>query len=327
METKIIEAKRGVKEAAQLILNGELVAFPTETVYGLGADAFNAEAVKKIFEAKGRPQDNPLIVHLSSYKDASLVAKNIPDEFYLLAKKFMPGPLTVVLQKKDEFPSVVTAGGDTVAVRVPACKTARKLIKLSRPIAAPSANKSKHVSPTTAEYTYEDMKGLIPLILDGGACKVGIESTVLDLTANTPTILRPGYITEEMLLKVLSCVEKFGGEIKIAKSPGMKYTHYAPKVPAVIARTFESGLAEYDKAVKDGKNPVYILKTRNVSDLGGRKFIFLGKTAKEVSKNIYVSMLNAERTFDEIIIEHFGYDGLYGSVMNRVEKSASNKEV
>ena len=327
METKVLKAKRGLSDAARLILAGETVAFPTETVYGLGADAFNPSAVKKIFEAKGRPQDNPLIVHLATPKDVEKVAKDIPKEFYVLAKKFMPGPLTVVLPKRDELPDVVTAGGNTVAVRVPANKIARRLISMSSPIAAPSANKSKHVRPTSAEYTYNDMKGLIPLILDGGSCKVGIESTVLDLTSPTPTVLRPGYVTEEMLLKVLSCVEKFGGEIKVAKSPGMKYTHYAPKVPTVIAKTFESGISEYDRAAKEGKRPVLILKNRKESELCGRKVIFVGKTAKEVSKNIYASMLNAEKTFDEIIIEHFGYDGLFGSVMNRVEKSASNKEV
>lgn len=327
METKVIKAEKGLKEGAKLLLGGELVAFPTETVYGLGAVAFNENAVKKIFEAKGRPQDNPLIVHLASYKDVNKVAKDIPTEFYKLAKKFMPGPLTIVLPKGDAVPSVVTAGGDTVAVRVPLKKVARKLIKASAPIAAPSANKSKHVSPTTAQDTFNDMNGLIPLILDGGACEVGIESTVLDLTAKTPTILRPGYVTEEMLLKVLSSVEKFGGEIKVAKSPGMKYTHYAPKVYTVIAKTFESGLKEYDRAKAEGKNPVYILRERKSDELKGKKYIFVGKTPKDVSKNIYSSMLNAEKVFDEIIIENFGNEGLLGSVMNRVEKSASNKEV
>lgn len=328
METKIVKASnKSIAEAANLIKKGELVAFPTETVYGLGANAFDENAVAKIFEAKGRPQDNPLIVHLSSYKDVEKVAKDIPDAFYALAKKFMPGPLTVVLSKGDSVPYRVTAGGETVAVRVPKKKWARKLIASSMPLAAPSANKSKHISPTTAKHTYDDLNGLIPMVLDGGPCEVGIESTVLDLTADTPTILRPGYVTEDMLLKVLHSVVTFSGKIKIAKSPGMKYTHYAPKVYTVVAKTRESMLAEYDRAVSEGKNPVMILRTADEKVVKERHHIFLGKKPSDVSKNIYAAMLAAEKVFDEIIIENFGEKGLLGSVMNRVEKSAGHKEV
>lgn len=328
METKIVKASnKSIAEAANLIKKGELVAFPTETVYGLGANAFDENAVAKIFEAKGRPQDNPLIVHLSSYKDVEKVAKDIPDAFYALAKKFMPGPLTVVLSKGDSVPYRVTAGGETVAVRVPKKKWARKLIASSMPLAAPSANKSKHISPTTAKHTYDDLKGLIPMVLDGGPCEVGIESTVLDLTADTPTILRPGYVTEDMLLKVLHSVVTFSGKIKIAKSPGMKYTHYTPKVYTVLAKTRESMLAEYDRAVSEGKNPVMILRTTDEKVVKERHHVFLGKKPSEVSKNIYAAMLAAEKVFDEIIIENFGEKGLLGSVMNRVEKSAGHKEV
>lgn len=328
METKIVKASnKSIAEAANLIKKGELVAFPTETVYGLGANAFDENAVAKIFEAKGRPQDNPLIVHLSSYKDIEKVAKDIPDAFYALAKKFMPGPLTVVLSKGDSVPYRVTAGGETVAVRVPKKKWARKLIASSMPLAAPSANKSKHISPTTAKHTYDDLNGLIPMVLDGGPCEVGIESTVLDLTADTPTILRPGYVTEDMLLKVLHSVVTFSGKIKIAKSPGMKYTHYAPKVYTVVAKTRESMLAEYDRAVSEGKNPVMILRTADEKVVKERHHVFLGKKPSDVSKNIYAAMLAAEKVFDEIIIENFGEKGLLGSVMNRVEKSAGHKEV
>ena len=328
METKIVKASnKSIVEAANLIKKGELVAFPTEIVYGLGANAFDENAVAKIFEVKGRPQDNPLIVHLSSYKDVEKVAKDIPDAFYALAKKFMPGPLTVVLSKGDSVPYRVTAGGETVAVRVPKNKWARKLIAASMPLAAPSANKSKHISPTTAKHTYDDLNGLIPMVLDGGPCEVGIESTVLDLTADTPTILRPGYVTEDMLLKVLHSVVTFSGKIKIAKSPGMKYTHYAPKVYTVVAKTRESMLAEYDRAVSEGKNPVMILRTTDEKTVKERHHVFLGKKPSDVSKNIYAAMLAAEKVFDEIIIENFGEKGLLGSVMNRVEKSAGHKEV
>ena len=255
------------------------------------------------------------------------MAKDIPDAFYALAKKFMPGPLTVVLSKGDSVPYRVTAGGETVAVRVPKNKWARKLIAASMPLAAPSANKSKHISPTTAKHTYDDLNGLIPMVLDGGPCEVGIESTVLDLTADTPTILRPGYVTEDMLLKVLHSVVTFSGKIKIAKSPGMKYTHYAPKVYTVVAKTRESMLAEYDRAVSEGKNPVMILRTTDEKTVKERHHVFLGKKPSDVSKNIYAAMLAAEKVFDEIIIENFGEKGLLGSVMNRVEKSAGHKEV
>ena len=165
------------------------------------------------------------------------------------------------------------------------------------------------------------------MVLDGGPCEVGIESTVLDLTADTPTILRPGYVTEDMLLKVLHSVVTFSGKIKIAKSPGMKYTHYAPKVYTVVAKTRESMLAEYDRAVSEGKNPVMILRTADEKVVKERHHVFLGKKPSDVSKNIYAAMLAAEKVFDEIIIENFGEKGLLGSVMNRVEKSAGHKEV
>ena len=327
MTTEIKKASDGIDEGAKIINGGGLVVFPTETVYGLGANAFDEQAVAKIFEAKGRPQDNPLIVHISSLEQVKDIAVDIPDKFYELADRFMPGPLTIILKKSDKIPYIVTAGGETVGIRMPKNKWARELIAKSKPLAAPSANRSKHISPTTARHVYEDLKGEVELILDDGACQVGIESTVLDLTCDTPTILRPGAVTAEMLLDIVGEVSQNGKVIKIAKAPGMKYTHYAPKVPTVIAKTFESGISEYDRAAKEGKRPVLILKNRKESELCGRKVIFVGKTAKEVSKNIYASMLNAEKTFDEIIIEHFGYDGLFGSVMNRVEKSASNKEV
>lgn len=188
--TRIVNAKEGLDEAVELIKRGELVVFPTETVYGLGANAFDPEAVKKIFEAKGRPQDNPLIVHLCDPAQAKDVASEVPEEFYSLARAFMPGALTVVLPKSDKIPDVVTAGGNTVAVRIPDNVYARELIARSFPLAAPSANRSKHVSPTTARHVYDDLAGRVELILDDGECGVGIESTVLDLTSDTPVILR-----------------------------------------------------------------------------------------------------------------------------------------
>ena len=180
MITTIEKASDAIRKGARIINEGGLVVFPTETVYGLGANAFDESAVAKIFEAKGRPQDNPLIVHISSLEQVKDIAKDIPDKFYELASRFMPGPLTVILNKSDKIPYIVTAGGETVGIRMPNNKWARELIANSKPLAAPSANRSKHISPTTAQHVYEDLQGRVELILDDGPCGVGIESTVLE---------------------------------------------------------------------------------------------------------------------------------------------------
>ncbi|MDO5033594.1 MAG: L-threonylcarbamoyladenylate synthase [Eubacteriales bacterium] len=228
--------------AAQAIQRGQLVAFPTETVYGLGADAFNPEAIRKIYEVKGRPQDNPLIVHLSRLADLSRVARNIPALAYDLFLNFAPGPLSIVLPKHPQLPDIVTAGGDTVAVRFPAHPLARDLINFSGcPLVAPSANISGRPSPTTAESCYQDLQGKIPYILDGGPSEFGVESTVLDLTSETPTILRPGGLTRERLQDFCGRPVAYVGEEKadansqaVPKSPGMKYRHYAPRAKVHI---------------------------------------------------------------------------------------------
>ena len=326
MKTEILDAKLGIEKGAELILRGELVVFPTETVYGLGADAFNESAVRKIFEAKGRPQDNPLIVHISSVEQVKEIAKDIPDSFYEVAVRFMPGPISIVLKKGDKVPYTVTAGGDTVAVRMPSSAIARELIARSKPLAAPSANKSKHISPTTAKHVYDDLNGEVELILDGGSCDVGIESTVLDLTTDTPTVLRPGAVTVEMLAEVLGAVEEKGKVIKIAKSPGMKYTHYAPKVHTVVAKSVKNALTEYNKSVAEGGNPVLVY--RNIyAELSGKSIIDLGKTPEDYARNIYSALRSAEDKYDEIIIEELHGQGIEFSVMNRVYKSAGNKMV
>ncbi len=325
--TEILNATEGLSKGAELILDGELVVFPTETVYGLGADAFNEDAVRKIFIAKGRPQDNPLIVHVSSIDQVQEVAREIPDKFYLIAERFMPGPISVILKKGDKIPSVVTAGGDTVAVRMPENEIARRLITMSKPLAAPSANKSKHVSPTSAQHVYDDLKGEVQLILDGGDCKVGIESTVLDLTSDTPTVLRPGAVTLEMLGEVLGDVKHNGKVIKIAKSPGMKYTHYAPKVDTVVAVDVHHGMAEYDRCVAEGGKPVLVFRNAYRDVIGNREIIDLGTTADDYARNIYSALREAEERFDEIIIEELHGGGIEYSVMNRVYKSAGDKLV
>ncbi|MBM7582428.1 L-threonylcarbamoyladenylate synthase [Caldicoprobacter guelmensis] len=248
METRILRINDidkdcgALLEAAKLIQAGELVAFPTETVYGLGANALNSGAVRKIFEAKGRPGDNPLIVHISKLQDVDRLVRELPLIATVLMERFWPGPLTLILKKSSVVPDIVTAGLDTVAIRMPRHPVALKFIEYSGvPIAAPSANRSGHTSPTTAQHVLDDLDGRIPLILDGGKCEVGLESTVLDLTADVPTILRPGGVTYEMLTQLLGEVEIDSGALKplegrLAKSPGMKYVHYAPRAQVVVVR-------------------------------------------------------------------------------------------
>lgn len=325
--TRIVKAKDGIEEGARILKDGGLVVFPTETVYGLGANAYNENAVATIFKAKGRPQDNPLIVHISSLDQVKDIAVDVPDEFYKLAERFMPGPLTVILKKSDKIPYVVTAGGDTVGVRMPDNAYTRQLIAKSFPLAAPSANRSKHISPTTAQHVYEDLNGEVDLILDDGACQVGIESTVLDLTVDVPTILRPGAVTADMLLDVVGQVSQNGKIIKVAKAPGMKYTHYAPKVDTVTAVNIDHAVNEYDKQASLGKNPVIVARDIYRDTLKDRNLISLGVTVEDYTRNIYSALHTAEKEYDYIIVEELHGSGLEASVMNRVTKAAGGKEV
>lgn len=325
--TRIVKAKDGIDEGARILKDGGLVVFPTETVYGLGANAYNENAVANIFKAKGRPQDNPLIVHISSLDQVNDIAVDVPDEFYKLAERFMPGPLTVILKKSDKIPYVVTAGGDTVGVRMPDNAYTRQLIAKSFPLAAPSANRSKHISPTTAQHVYEDLNGEVDLILDDGACQVGIESTVLDLTVDVPTILRPGAVTADMLLDVVGQVSQNGKIIKVAKAPGMKYTHYAPKVDTVTAVNIDHAVNEYDKQASLGKNPVIVARDIYRDTVKDRNLISLGVTVEDYTRNIYSALHTAEKDYDYIIVEELHGSGLEASVMNRVTKAAGGKEV
>lgn len=325
--TRIVNAKDGVEEGARIIRNGGLVVFPTETVYGLGANAFDEKAVQSIFKAKGRPQDNPLIVHISSLQQVDDVAVDVPDAFYRLAERFMPGPLTVILKKSDKIPFAVTAGGDTVGVRMPDNVYARQLIAKSFPLAAPSANRSKHISPTTAQHVFEDLDGEVELILDDGPCRVGIESTVLDMTSDVPTILRPGAVTADMLLDVVGEVCHNGKVIKIAKAPGMKYTHYAPIVETVTAVDVDHAVREYDRQLSLGKKPCIVARDIYRDKTQERELISLGVTVEDYTRNIYSALHVAEKAYDFIIVEQLHGDGLEASVMNRVSKAAGGKEV
>lgn len=325
--TRIVNAKDGVEEGARIIRKGGLVVFPTETVYGLGANAFDEKAVQSIFKAKGRPQDNPLIVHISSLQQVDDVAVDVPDAFYRLAERFMPGPLTVILKKNEKIPYVVTAGGDTVGVRMPDNVYARQLIAESFPLAAPSANRSKHISPTTAQHVFEDLDGEVELILDDGPCLVGIESTVLDMTSDVPTILRPGAVTADMLLDVVGEVCHNGKVIKIAKAPGMKYTHYAPIVETVTAVDIDHAVREYDRQLSLGKKPCIVARDIYRDKTQERELISLGVTVEDYTRNIYSALHVAEKAYDFIIVEQLHGDGLEASVMNRVSKAAGGKEV
>lgn len=236
MQTKIADPFTTILEAGARIRRGELVAFPTETVYGLGADATSDQAVRSIYDAKGRPSTNPLIVHVPETADARKFVTSFTLAAETLAKCYWPGPLTMVLPRADGVSPVVSAGRDTVAIRCPKHKVADALLRTAeRPIAAPSANRSGFTSPTTAQHVWAELSGRIPLILDGGPCAVGLESTVIDMTVSPPVILRPGGITREMIEQLIGPVDVFHGSVKndeAAASPGLLSRHYAPRTPA-----------------------------------------------------------------------------------------------
>ena len=254
METKILtpENPEVVDRAATYLKSGELVAIPTETVYGLGADGLNPEAVAKIFAAKGRPQDNPLILHIADTKELDQLCHSIPASAYKLADAFWPGPLTMVLPAREIIPKCTTANLPTVAVRCPDCEITRDIIRAAGvPVAAPSANISGKPSTTTAEHVYHDHNGKIPLIVDGGPCRVGVESTIIDLTETPPRLLRPGGITPEQLTEVLGeitvdkAVTAQIDKDAVVKAPGMKYRHYAPECQVLIIAGNEKAASRY----------------------------------------------------------------------------------
>ena len=300
METLFLSASDAncAKTAANIIKNGGLVAIPTETVYGLGADGLNENAVMKIFEAKGRPQDNPLILHIAGAEQIEEVAHHIPQAAYDLAERFWPGPLTLILPAKEFIPKRTTGGLDTVGLRCPDCAITREIIRLSGvPIAAPSANISGKPSTTTAEHVRHDHDGRIDAIVDGGPCRVGVESTIVDLTERRPRLLRPGGIGPEQLLEVLGdlVVDKaVTAEItkdEVVKAPGMKYKHYAPqsevvivggsreKAAAFIRAHFEPGdrvlCFEEELPLFDGCNPLSYGQEADVNTLSAGLFAAL----------------------------------------------------
>lgn len=330
-----------VAEAAEVIRSGGLVAFPTETVYGLGADAFSAQAVSRIFEVKGRPLDNPVIVHISSKGQLALVAHEVPPKAEELIDNFWPGPLTMVLKRSSSLPEVTVAGLDTVAVRMPDHKVARALISEARtPIAAPSANLSGLPSPTRAEHVIRDLYGKVDAIIDGGNTPIGVESTVLDMTSSPPIILRPGKVTPDDLRRFLGEVEVHPGvldELKfeeiVAKSPGMKHRHYAPRAQLILVegdlKRVRVAVQEVaDKLIAEGKR-VGILSTDGhsyrahcVVDLGPRSKV------EVIASNLFSSLRDADQQgVDVIVSEGFEPKGLCLAITNRLRKASGGNVI
>ncbi|PMC81889.1 L-threonylcarbamoyladenylate synthase [Anaerococcus hydrogenalis] len=339
METEILKIDREnvdeniLKHAAKIIQNGDLVAFPTETVYGLGADGLNPEASRKIFKAKNRPEDNPLILHIDEdYKLDELVEK-VDERTKFLIKNLWPGPLTVILKKSSKIPDIITGGGDTVAVRRPKDKLAREFIKFcNRPIAAPSANISGRPSPTNAKDVFYDMDGRIPLIIDGGSSDIGIESTVIDMSLENPCILRPGYYTYEYIKKFIPNVcldDSLVDDTKVPRSPGQKYKHYAPKAQMKVFVGEKSVEKINDLALKyknEGKKVGILVFNKYTEKFSSYITLSLGDKENliEMSHVLFEALRDLDRKGVDIILAQGVEEiGLGKSIMNRMKKSAS----
>lgn len=331
-----------MQKAGDILKKGGLVAFPTETVYGLGANALNEEAAKKTYEAKGRPSDNPLIVHIADMQALEDIAVNIPEEVEELAYHFWPGPLTLILEKNSIVPYGTTGGLDTVAVRMPSNLIARELILASGGyVSAPSANTSGRPSPTTADHVCQDLDGKIDMILDGGKVEIGLESTILDMTVDPPMILRPGAITLDMLEKVLDDVSVdqtiLGSESQIPpKAPGMKYRHYAPKAKlSIVEGTIREEILAirqiaYEAEHHDGKKVGIIASNETIGFYthGLVKNIGMRENEKTIAKNLYAVLREFDdEEIEEIYSESFSQQGIGKAIMNRLEKAAGHARI
>jgi len=332
MQTRILEIdENSLSLSKKIICGGGAVAFPTETVYGLGANAFDTAAVENIFRIKGRPNDNPLIVHVHMSYDISALVSYVPDYAKALAQAYLPGPLTMVYKSRGTFSPAVSCGLDTLAVRIPSHEGAQRFLKyIDLPIAAPSANISKHVSPTQAEHVYKDLNGRIEVVLQGGKCSGGLESTVLDCTGDFPVILRSGLITREMIEKVAGkCGEFVYREGVVARSPGMKYKHYAPNCKTALYPYGETAqaLAEYNRQVENGVRACILCDDATAEKIAGQAQILnLGATETEIAANLYSRLREGETISEYIIaIAPEKQDGVMVGVMNRLKKACGSK--
>lgn len=330
------EYKKIIEEASSLINSGEVIVFPTETVYGLGANAFDSNAVSKIFKIKNRPKDNPLIVHVSSIEMLKFLVEEISEDTNKLIEKFWPGPLTFILKKNVIVPDITTAGLDSIAIRMPSNRIAIDIIKTSMvPIAAPSANLSGKPSATNAQDAFSDLNGKVPLIIDGGQCKIGIESTVINMISEPYTILREGYITKEQIedeLKKSVDICKFSCDKPL--SPGMKYKHYSPDAKLLIARRKDSrmktiiNIVYAAESLSNKNKKVKIIFSEPIPEKIKREFSKLGSVTEyenniQMARSLFKELRNADRkNFDVIIIEGVCEFGIGRAIMERIEKAA-----
>lgn len=330
-----IDVKK-INSAAKILRDGGTVAFPTETVYGLGANIFNESAVKRIFEAKGRPSDNPLIVHISKVDQMKSIVKNINKKTLTIMENFWPGPLTLILYKNSQIPDIITAGLDTVAVRYPSHPVAKKLIEYANiPVAAPSANISGKPSPTKAKHVIDDLMGKVDVIVDGGNCEVGLESTVLDMTSDTPIILRPGGITYEQIVQKIGRVEIAGGDNEdinfTPKAPGMKYKHYAPDAKlTVVEGDFNDVITKINeltkKELESGKK-VAVMCLEEAKDMIEADRIYVLGNNKSLNLAAF-NLFSYLRKFDEdkidtVFVQAVDKAGIGMALRNRIDKAAA----
>lgn len=347
MNTKIIQIDENnidndaIKEAGEILKKGGLVAFPTETVYGLGGDALNAASSAKIYEAKGRPSDNPLIVHISHVESLSRIVKKVPKEAYMLADKYWPGPLTMIFNKSEEVPMETTGGLETVAVRMPSHKIARALIDAAGGyIAAPSANRSGRPSPTVARYVIEDLEGRVEMIIDGGEVNIGLESTIIDLTGERPMILRPGFVTEKMLESVIGEVEMDRTVLddhsgQAPKAPGMKYRHYAPKGELTVVEGEADAVVDYINERLTRLGEMGIKAGVVATDETAVKYLegdIKSAGKREDEEAIARHLFKILREFDDdkvqvIFAEAFPAEGMGQAIMNRLLKAAGYRTI
>lgn len=312
--------------AKELLLQGETVAFPTETVYGLGADARSDEAVLNIYRVKGRPQDNPLIVHVHKNFDLNTLVYDERPYAAKLREAFLPGSLTLVYRSRGTVSKIVSCGLDTLAVRVPSHPGAQAFLKyVDLPVAAPSANISKHVSPVSAQHVFYDLQGRTPLILDGGACSGGIESTVCDVTGPYPTVLRQGLVSREMIEKVAGrCdvyVPKAGEQVR---SPGMKYKHYAPKCRTCLFDSAEEAAARFAAFEKEGQRAYALCESKYAGMFPKGRVLDLGDKPEEMAARLYALLREGEQVADVIVaIRPAEHDGIMAGVLNRLNKACA----